>query len=213
MLEIPAIIIGGGGHAKVLIHALQLRQIPILGIVDEDNTKIGTTVMGVRVLGDDSFVKDYASEKICLVNGLGSIGSVCLRKKVYLRFKEQGYTFRSVIHPAAVVAADVILAEGVQIMAGAVIQPGCTIGCNAIINTRASIDHDCRIGDHAHIAPGCVLSGGVSIGAETHLGTGSVVIQGKTIGSGALVGAGAVVVGDVAAGKMVCGVPAKSVER
>lgn len=212
-MERPVVIIGGGGHAKVLINALVLQQTRLLGIVDADLGKRGASILGVRILGDDVKLKQYTPNDIDLVNGIGSVGSIELRKKICLYYKEKGYTFRSVIHPAAIIAADVILSEGVQIMAGVVVQPGCTIGCNAIINTRASIDHDCRIGDHAHIAPGCVLSGGVSIGAEAHLGTGSVVIQGKMIGNGALVGAGAVVVGDVAEGKRVFGVPAKPVER
>jgi len=94
-------------------------------------------------------------------------------------------------------------------MAGAVVQAGCVIGSNTIINTRASVDHDSKIGAHVHVAPGVVLSGGVTIYDEAHLGTGAVVIQGVTIGRASVVGAGAVVIRDVSDGAKVVGVPAK----
>ena len=120
-----------------------------------------------------------------------------------------GYDFSTVIHPSAVVTSDVILGEGSQGMSGEVIQPGSHIGCNTIINTRASVDHDCIIGDHVHISPGVTLSGGVDIGAGSHIGTGATLIQGISIGCGCLVAAGAVVVKDITDGEMVRGVPAR----
>ena len=82
-------------------------------------------------------------------------------------------------------------------MAGAVINIGTRVEDNAIINTRASVDHDCHIGRHVHIAPGCTLSGGVSVGDETLIGTGSSVIQGISIGQRCLIGAGGNVLRDV----------------
>jgi len=94
-------------------------------------------------------------------------------------------------------------------MAGAVVQAGCRIGENVIVNTRASIDHDCDIEAHAHVAPGAVLSGCVHVGERAHIGAGATVIQGLTIGAGAIVGAGAVVVDGIPDGVTVVGVPAR----
>jgi len=84
-----------------------------------------------------------------------------------------------------------------------------TIGVNAIINTRASVDHDCVIGGHVHIAPGVVLGGGITIGVGSHIGAGSSVIQNIRIGENALVAAGASVVTDFPDGANIAGVPAK----
>ena len=207
----PIIVIGAGGHAKVLIDALLAQQSEVLGIVDEDVDKFGSKVLGIEVLGDDSYIKNYTVHDICLVNGLGSVGSMNLRKKIYEKFKQDGYCFKNVIHPSAIISKNVILAEGVQIMAGVVVNAGTSIGNNGIINTRASVDHDCFIGDHVHIAPGSVLSGAVSVGDCTHLGTGCTVIQGKTIGDHVLVGAGSLIIKNVKSGMKVLGVPAKEV--
>lgn len=208
-MSLPIIVLGAGGHARVLIDALLAASAPVAGVVDPDPALSGTSVLGVPVLGGDAAVGNYAPSEIRLVNGVGSVGLPALRQKLYERFSALGYQFASVIHPSAVVARDVELAAGVQIMAGAVLQTGCRIGVNSIVNTRASVDHDCSVGAHVHIAPGVTLSGGVQLGNCVHIGTGATLIQGVCVGPHCLIAAGAVVVGDLSAGARVRGVPAK----
>jgi len=204
------IILGAGGHAKVLIDALLLASsVVITGVVDPDLTLTGTEILGVPVLGGDDVVNEFQPSEVQLINGLGSVGLPVNRQKIFVRFKDMGCTFVSVIHPSAVVASDVVFGEGVQVMAGAVIQPGCRIGINSIINTHASVDHDCNIGDHVHISPGVTLSGGVTVGACSHIGTGATVIQGISIGNGCLIAAGAVVTKNIDNEVKVRGVPAR----
>lgn len=209
----PVVILGGGGHAKVLIETLLAASAVIAGIVDPDPKLKETSILGVPVLGGDEIVSEFPPEEVLLVNGIGSVGAPVRRRELFENFTGAGYRFATVIHPSAIIASDAELGEGAQLMAGVVIQPGCRIGRNAIINTRASIDHDCTIGDHVHVAPGVTLSGGVTIGNSCHIGTAATVIQGITISAGSVVGAGTVVVKDVAAGTTVVGVPAKAVNR
>lgn len=203
------IILGAGGHAKVLIDALLASSAVILGIVDPNSALAGTKIIGVPVLGGDNLVNEFPPTEVLLVNGLGSVGLPIIRQQLYDRFKGLGYNFATVVHPSAVIASEVVLGEGVQIMAGVVIQPGCHIGINSIINTRVAVDHDCIIGEHAHIAPGVTMSGGVTVGACSHIGTAATVIQGISIGKGCLIAAGAVVTKDIADGAKVRGVPAR----
>ena len=212
-MSLPVIIIGAGGHSKVLIDALQLSCHKIIGIVDTDPDKKGTSILGIPVIGDDEIVCSYSPETIQLVNGIGSTALPLLRQSIFETFRKKGYMFASVIHPSAVIASCVEIAEGVQIMAGAVIQPGCFVGLNTIINTRASVDHDCSIGEHVHLSPGVTLSGNVGIGDGSHIGTGATVIQGIGIGSGCLVAAGAVVVSNINDNATVYGVPAKEAKH
>lgn len=208
MKEKPVILLGAGGHAKVLLDVLLEQNIEVLGITEKDGANLPSDVYGVPVIGNDSDVQQYPPDKVELVNGIGSIGSTALRQKVYERFKRQGYSFLKVIHPRAVISRRAELGEGVQIMAGAVVNIGTRIRENSIINTNASVDHDCDIGAHVHIAPGVTLSGGVTVGDGSHIGTGASVVQGVEIGVNVIVGAGAVVVNDIEAGKTVCGIPA-----
>lgn len=210
-MSLPVLIVGGGGHAKVLIEALKLGSMTILGIIEANAAEIGTEVFGIRVIGVDSMISEYGPETLLLVNGIGSAHLPRKRTDIFEKFKAKGFTFATVIHPSAVVASDVVLGEGAQIMAGVVIQPGCTIGANVIVNTRASVDHDCLIGDNVHLAPGVTLSGEVKVGNGVHIGTGATVIQGVTIGINSLIGAGSVVVNDIPSDAEVAGVPAKKI--
>jgi sugar O-acyltransferase (sialic acid O-acetyltransferase NeuD family) len=205
-LRFPLIVIGGGGHAKVLISTLLLLNRQILGYVDINRTL--PSVLGVPNLGSDDVAFEHSPTGVRLVNGVGSIGPTRLRHTVFEKFAAKGYRFETVIHPFSFVAPDVDLGEGVQIMAGAVVQPGTRLGKNVIINTGACIDHDCLVECHSHIAPGATLSGGVQVRRGSQIGTGASVIQGITIGLQSIVGAGAVVIEDVPERVTVAGVPA-----
>lgn len=212
-MSLPVIVLGAGGHAKVLIEALLASSAVITGIVDPDQTLLGTKLFGVPVLGGDEVLSEFPSSEVLLVNGLGSIGLPIRRRKLFEKFINLGYNFSTVVHPSAIVASDVTLCDGSQIMAGVVIQPGTRIGSNVLINTMASVDHDCFIGDHTHVAPGVTLSGSITVGALSHIGTGATVIQGICIGEGSLVGAGALVLRDLPSGATAVGVPARLIRK
>lgn len=188
------IIIGAGGHGKVLLDILLERGASVLGFLDNDFSLQSQSIYGIPVLGTDEEIRHFNQREIQLVNGIGSVGVATVRRRVFEKFKKQGYYFRQVIHPSAVISSRASLGEGVQVMAGAVINIGSRIGEDTIINTRASVDHDCMIGKHVHIAPGCTLSGGVAVGDETLVGTGSSIIQAISVGERCLVGAGSNVI-------------------
>lgn len=193
----PVIVVGGGGHAAVLIDSLKLLGKEIIGIVDPALPVGSLGPGGVNVLGDDDQILDYSPEKIELVNGIGSLPRGKIRGKKFRSLESKGYIFSSVIHPSAIVSKTAIVSSGVQIMAGVVIQTGTTIGKNTIINTKVAIDHDCVIGKHCHVAPGVTVSGNVIVKDRVHIGTGASVIESVTIGQDVVIGAGAVVTKDI----------------
>lgn len=212
-MTLPVVILGAGGHARVLLEALRSVSRPIAGIADADASRTGETVMGVPVIGTDEKVFDFRTDEIELVNGIGSVASTLKRGELFAAFKAHGYRFATVVHPSAVIASDAELAEGAQVMAGAVIQVGARIGTNSIVNTRAAVDHDCRIGANVHIAPGVTLSGSVRVDDHVHIGTGATVIQGVHISANSVIGAGSVVLRNVPEGATVYGVPAREGRR
>ena len=207
----PVIVLGAGGHAKVLIDALQAGSIPIRGILDNEAAKLGAEILGVPVLGTDEKLMAWKPDEVTLVNALGSTESLLPRAALHERLRARGYSFLSVVHPSAVVSPHAYLGEGVQVMAGAVVQAGARLGDGCVVNTGALIDHDCADEGHVHVAPGVTISGGVTVGSHTHIGTGATVIQGIRIGSRCLVAAGSVVIRDVPDGARVAGVPARDI--
>ena len=206
----PVIVIGSGGHAKVVIEALLCTGRQVIGRTDRDPRRGGIDIRGIPFLGNDSALMTRDPASVELANGIGSTGDATRRIAVFDTFRTRGFRFTRVIHPSAVIAADTEIGEGAQIMAGAVIQPGCRIGGNAIVNTGARIDHDCDIGEHVHVAPGAILCGAVMVGARSHVGAGAVIIQTVTVGNNCLIAAGAAVTSNLTSHARVAGVPARS---
>ena len=201
------IIIGAGDHASVLLDILLSQKKEVIALTSIND--IRTDLYGIPIINDDVVLKNYDPNNVLLVNGIGSVGSLQLRKKVFDKFKASGYVFCNVIHSSAIISTHAKIEEGVQVLAGAIINNDAVIKQNSIINTKASVDHGCVIGSHVHIAPGCTLSGCVNIGACSHIGTGSSVIQGIKIGDNVLVGAGSVVIKDIPNNVKAFGSPAK----
>ncbi|WP_239615837.1 acetyltransferase [Cohnella mopanensis] len=208
----PLIIMGGGGHAKVITESLSLMGLEesIIGFTALDGS---VELFNLSYIGDDSVILEYNKEDICLINAIGSTGRNNIRKKLFEEFHERGFTFANVTHPTAILSKYVDIGESVQIMAGAIIQPGTRIGDNVIVNSGSRIDHDCIIGNHVHVSPGAILCGGVVVEDDVHIGAGATVIQGITLGKGSIVGAGAVVIKDVLPHTTVVGVPAREVQK
>lgn len=210
-MQLPVILLGCGGHGRVLIEILHKCSIPVLGYTDRTNFLDLT--QDIPYLGDDEAVFGYDSDEIFLVNGIGTPVNTEKRKQLYEHFKKKGYRFSCVVDPSAVVSRFVQIKEGAQVIAGAIIHTGTVIGENSIINTKASVDHDCKIGAHVHIAPGATLCGNVIVENGVHVGAGATVIQGIKLGNNSIVAAGAVVIHDVPPNVMVAGVPAKVVKK
>ncbi|PKK88735.1 MAG: sugar acetyltransferase [Candidatus Wallbacteria bacterium HGW-Wallbacteria-1] len=219
------LIIGAGGHARVLTDLFDsisnseggsdclCGNLKIRGYIDNDENLWGASFLGKPVLGGDEYLMNSDPEEVVLVNAIGSVSSLKVRRNVHDRFSAMGFSYQTLIHPFSWVSPSAVVEEGCQIMAGAIVQTGARIGSGTIVNTKASVDHDCKIGKCCHLAPGTTLSGNVTLGDGVHIGTGATVIQGIKIGSRAVIGAGAVVVSDIPDDTLAMGVPARVVRK
>lgn len=197
-MTLPVILLGAGGHANVVLELLRFSNFDVLGVCDPKFSQgKDTQWQGVNVLGDDSIVNDYIPSQVLLANGLGSLPENNSRKDLYIRYKKQGYNFVTLKHPTSIVSERTFLAEGVQVMAGAIVNPNSQIGHNSMVNTGAIVEHDCVVGEHCHLSPGSVVCGDVVIAEQVHVGAGATVIQGLNIGKNAIVAAGSVLVKDL----------------
>ena len=203
------IILGASGHAKVIIDALHCRNkekkdYQNIFLLDDNESLIGQTILGHRVMGKISDCEKYAADRFVI-----GIGNNCIRKMIAEQYQ---LNYISVVHPSAVISEDADIAEGTVVMAGAVINPGVRIGKHCIINTAVTVDHDCWLEAYVHLSPGVHLSGTVHIGEETWLGTGSNVKNNLTIADHVMTGVGSVVVKDLKEAGTYVGIPANRIK-
>ncbi len=110
-----------------------------------------------------------------------------LRTRLLNQVKSKGYLPCSYISPQAFIAENAKIGQNCFVFENVVVQRGAQICDNTVIWCSSSIGHRSRIG------PNCCGVGGVLIGGDCG------------------VGAGAVIIGDVEAGKVYVGNPAKPV--
>ncbi|WP_348688046.1 acetyltransferase [Aeromonas bestiarum] len=197
----PVIVLGAGGHASVLVGILRSQGVVPLALVAPATGGMRAVLAGIPLWYDEEKILAHLPGEVELINGIGSLPGSSLRAELFARYRALGYRFASVVSTKSMVADYTVLEEGVQVMAGAIIQAGTRVGPNSIINSGAIVDHDCWIGGNNHIAPGAVLSGGVSTEDGVHIGTGAVLIQNIKVGSHTVVGAGATVTKNLANNK------------
>lgn len=193
------VIIGAGGHAKVVASMAQVAGCQVLGFLDDCITG---DVFGLPILGTLQNADRY-KENCRFIIGIGNNG---IRQKIA---GMQNVSWATVIHPSAVVAPCVEIGVGTVVMPSAVINVGATIGRHCIINTAAVVEHDNTIGDYVHISPHATLCGTVNIEALCHIGAGAVIKNNISVCRGCIVGASAAVVKNITAAGTYVGIPAR----
>jgi sugar O-acyltransferase (sialic acid O-acetyltransferase NeuD family) len=212
--RMPILIIGAGGHAKVLADALMAAGRNLIGFTDTDAARHGQRLLGLPIFGSDQTVlANHDPASLLLVNGIGGTSGGTRRCQVdqAVQASGRGWVFTAVHHPSVIVSTGAELAHDVQLLAGSIIQSGAMIGRGSIVNTGAIVEHDCRVGEYVHIAPGSILCGYVTIGDRSHIGAGAVVKNSVALGADTIVGAGACVIGPFSGGGTLTGVPARRV--
>jgi len=202
------VIVGAGGHSKVVADAAVRAGFEIMGFVDDQaNTAPlpGYWLMGT--IADLANMRALSSAARILV----AIGDNRTRMRVVEELALPAGRYATVIDPSAVVSRYASIAEGTVVLQGAIVNAGTAVGRHAVLNTGCTVDHDCRIGDYAHVSPGTHLAGGVAVGEGAHLGIGACAIPGCSVGDWSVIGAGAAIVKDVPAKCVAVGVPAKVV--
>lgn len=203
------IILGDGGHAKVVADLCLLLDMNILGVTSLDQAPGSYFWNEIKVLGDDGIIKQYDPEKVGLVNGLGSLKATAPRMELFLRMKALGFQFLILKHPSAYVSSNAKIGEGVQVFANSVIQADAVIEENVLVNNKVCIDHDSIVQRHVHLAPGVTVCGNVVIGSESHIGCGATIINNVEIGHNVFVAGGALINSSSEDNVRLKGVPAK----
>jgi UDP-perosamine 4-acetyltransferase len=202
------ILLGGGGHCKVVIDNLRLSGRKIIGVLDDNPEAAGREILGCQVIGPVKRLAEMRKEADFAVIAITDPGT---RKQLAEKCRDAGFEMTGFIHPTAVISASATISPTAQICAGAIINPLAKIEDNVIINTLALVEHDCLVGSYCHIAPSVSLMGNVRVGSLTMIGASTVVIPNLNVGSGVVVGAGTVVATDLEDNSKYLGVPARKI--
>jgi carbonic anhydrase/acetyltransferase-like protein (isoleucine patch superfamily) len=125
------------------------------------------------------------------------------------------------VHPSAFVAptasliGDVTIEENASVWYGVVlradfgpiiVRAGANVQDGSVLHTPEHLT--CEIGEGATIGHSCMVHG-ATIGTEALIGNGTTVLDGSSVGERTLVAAGSVVTGDIPAGVLALGAPAR----
>lgn len=196
------IIIGAGGHGKVIADIIEKSGDKVCGFLDDGAEN--KEVFGYPVLGKTQDCHKFSDKEFFI-----AIGNNGIRKKIAT--ENNGLKFYTAIHPSAIISRGVEIGIGTCVMAGSVINADTKIGKHVIINSGSVVEHDNILADYVHLSPGAVLCGTVRVGECTHIGAGVTVKNNTSITSDTVIGVGVAVVSDIETSGTYCGVPAKMV--
>lgn len=195
----PWILVGAGGHARVIVDVLLARGEDVAGMLGS-----GRDYRGVPALD-----RELDSYPPVTIRVHVAIGANATRQRLGTDALLRGFDLPPIVSIAALVSPSASIDDGTVVMDRAVLHADAQVGAFSIVNTAAVVEHDDVIGRGVHIGPGSTLAGTVTVGDGTFLGAGTIAIPGVTIGAGAMVGAGSVVVSDIADARLAAGVPAR----
>ena len=196
-------LVGGGGHAKVVLATFHACGWEVAGIFDTKPEIWGSRLFDVEIVGEVPDDHWWHSPGIC---GFLSIGSNTSRAHLATMLKSTRWA--TIVHPSATVHSSVCLGPGTLVCAHAVVQPDARIGAHTIVNTAAVVEHDNQIGDFCHIGPRACLAGSTRVEEGVLVGAGATVTPGIHLGAWSTIGAGAAVIEDVPEAVTAVGVPA-----
>lgn len=203
--ESDLLIVGGGGHGRVVAETARLTQHFSNIVVIDPLQSTNWPLPSFKCVQSESMV-DASPESWSFVP---AVGDSYLRKKLYSKYVGMGFQPATIIHPKASVSCSASIGKGVVVFAGAVIAAMSQVGDCAIINHNAVVEHDCVVGSFAHIAPGAVMGGSSKLGDGSFLGACANLRHKAEVAKDVVIGNGAAVVSNISLAGTYVGVPAK----
>ncbi len=183
----------------------------VLGYIDDDPAKAGTTIDGLPVLGDLTSVTEHPGAQLVVCAGKGAS-----RRAIVGRLAELGVTpdrYAAVIDPSVHVPASCSVGAGSILLGGTVLTADVQVGRHVVCMPNVVLTHDDVVADFATLAAGVVLGGTVHVGEGAYIGMNASVREQRHVGAEAILGMGSVLLADQPAGTIWAGVPARDLTR
>ena len=163
------VIIGSGGHGRVVYDAIQMcGDLSIVGFIDQ-NLAVGTKII------DDCKVV-LSQDELFKLPEITDFFIVAIRYSVFLEASKYS-TPITIIHPSVSIASDVEIKEGTLILSNSTISTGVRIGANTIINSNVVVDHDSNIGMNVHLKIGTLIGSNSVVSDFSTTNIGEVILE------------------------------------
>lgn len=198
------LILGGGGGAALVLDILSntLTQ-QAIGILDNNPAMIGTSLMGVPILGGfDLAISLWQEKKFdALISTV--VRDIADRASIFEHFTKLGIPFTNIIAPSASIRSETLFGTGNLVVHGSYIATGVTLGDNNFLAAGTFIEHHSTIGSHCTFGPRTSLSGKVKVADRVKFGTHVAVEPFVEIGTESVIASGVVLTSHVPAHSIV----------
>lgn len=148
------IIIGAGGHGKVLADAIsKSKNQELIGFIDAKLPKGTHVYKDFKVIENQDNILKVADNTTKFIIG---IGNNQIRRKIYDELTGK-LLWATIIHPSAAIADDVIIGEGSVLLANSVVNASSIIGQFTIVDSGVVVDHESKIGEFTHLSIGTLV--------------------------------------------------------
>ena len=206
-------IIGSGDLGQSIAHYAQSNGFEIVGFYDDFQQ--AEKVKGIPILGKlDEIESDYMEHVfdalVCAV-GYKHFG---FREKVFNKYRhELSIPFATIIDSSCHVDTTASIGDGVVIFPMAIVDKGCVIEDNVLLNVGVTIAHDSRVKEHSFLSARVAMAGFSTIGKRCMIGINSTIIDKITVCDDTRLGGGTLLIHSVTKKGLYVGVPAKWIKE
>jgi sugar O-acyltransferase (sialic acid O-acetyltransferase NeuD family) len=206
-------IVGAGGAGKEVLDTIEAMnrvrpQFRIAGYVDDDPTRKGDVVNGVKVVGNTDDLIALGGRPAAVI----SVADPVIKGR--LAGKLDGHVeWINAICPTANISAYATLGKGIVIRASVCVGANAILEDHVQVNALSSIGHDVRLGLFSSVMIQSALSGYAVLGRYGYIATGVTALPGVRIGENTHIGAGSVVTKDVPANVVAYGMPCRVIRE
>jgi sugar O-acyltransferase (sialic acid O-acetyltransferase NeuD family) len=188
------LLAGGGGGGALAIDAIQrtMHQTAV-GILDNNKSLHGKTVLGVPIIGSNSDILSLYKDNYFDVAINILTADINEREALYNQVSNLGIPFTNVIDPSVEIRTNVNIGSGNLIMANCFIAACTKVGDNNFFASHTCIEHHSIIGSNCTFGPRCTTSGAVTIGDKVKFGMNVAIEPYLKIGDNSLIPSGSIV--------------------
>lgn len=199
-------------HAQIVRDINEQRPTYSIQAILDDNSQLhGATFEGIPVVGPLSAHAEFRDSQF--VFGIGSSRARFLRFGILKRLGIPRQRYATLIDPSATIYPSAKIGRGCIIFPGAVVCADAVVEDFVQVLFHSAIGVANRVCEGALITSHVVTTGDVVLGPYSHIGASSAIAPGVLVGAGAQVAIGSVVLRDVPVGAFVLGNPARVLRR